>query len=274
MDQFKIYLEKKKLVAKSVNRIIQITNRYLSWLKNKNLEIDDSFYSDLMNFIGYLQNLDLKTATINDYIRCIGHYYEFKKLNNVTIGVRLLGETRIKYLLFTEEKLDKIYSDYLNHNSIKKIILGLIIYQGLDRNELFRLKLNDLNLKEGKIKINGSIRKNERVLDLKSYQILLIYDYIKQNAPRDELFLFFCKDNRIRKLLEDLLKEVKKINNDIVNLRQLKHSCYSVWIKKFGIRKAQYFAGFKKPSSIQKYKDQDLESLKGDIVKFHPLNNL
>ncbi len=132
--------------------------------------------------------------------------------------------------------------------------------------------MNDFNLKEGKIKINGSLRKNERVLDLKSYQILLIYDYIKQNDSRDELFPFFCKNNRIRKLLEDLLKEVKKINNDIVNLRQLKHSCYSVWIKKFGIRKAQYLSGFKKPSSIQKYKDMDLEDLKGDVLRFHPLN--
>ncbi len=272
MNQFKIYLEKKKLVTKSINRIIQITQKYLSWLKSKNLEIEESTYSDLMNFIGYLQNQDFKTATINDYVRCIGHYYDFSKLNNVTIGVRLLGETRIKYLLFTEEKLDKIYSDYLNHNSIKKIILGLIIYQGLDRNEVFKLKLNDLNLKEGKIKINGSLRKNERVLDLKSYQILLIYDYIKQNDPRDELVPFYYKDNRIRKLLDDLLKEIKQINNDIVNLRQLKHSCYGIWIKKFGIRKAQYFSGFKKPSSIQKYKDMDLEDLKGDILKFHPLN--
>ncbi len=272
MDQFKIYLEKKKLVTKSITRIIQITQKYLSWLKNKNLEIDESTYSDLMNFIGYLQNLDLKTTTINDYIRCICHYYDFRKLNNVTIGVRLLGETRIKYLLFAEEKLNKIYSNYSNINSIKKIILGLIIYQGLDRNGIFKLKINDLNLKSGKIKISSSNRKNERVLDLKSYQILLIYDYINEKVLKEELFPSFGKDNRIRKLLEELLKEIKQINNDIVNLRQLKQSCYGVWLKKFDIRKAQYFSGFKKASSIQKYKDQDLESLKGDIVKFHPLN--
>ncbi|MCP3659857.1 MAG: hypothetical protein GY830_05885 [Bacteroidetes bacterium] len=272
MKPFNNYLENKKLVKKSIKRIIQIAQKYLSWLKSKNLEIEDSSYSDLMNYIGYLQNQDLKTATINDYIRCIGHYYDFKKLNNVTIGVRLLGETRVKYLLFTEEKLDKIYSDYLNHNTIKKIILGLIIYQGLDRNEIFKLKIDDLDLEHGKISIGFSHRKNERFLDLKSYQILLTYDYTKQNELKNNLFPFYCKDNRIRKLLDELLKEIKKINNDIINLRQLKYSCYAIWIKKFGIRKAQYFAGFKKASSIQKYKDQDLESLKGDIVKFHPLN--
>ncbi len=268
MEAFKVYLQKKQLILKSINRIIQISYKYITWLKSKKLEIEDTSYSDLMNYIGYLQNQDLKTATINDYIRCIGHYYDFKKLSNVTIGVRLLGETRIKYLLFTEEKLDKIYSDYLNHNSIKKIILGLIIYQGLDRNEIFKLKIDDLNLEQGKIKINSSLRKNERILDLKSYQILLFYDFIRQS----DLFSFYCKENRIRKLLEELLKEIKETNKDIINLRQLKHSCYSVWIKKFGIRKAQYFSGFKKPSSIQKYKDQDLEDLKENVMKFHPLN--
>ncbi len=271
MEAFKNYLEKKQLILKSINRIIQISYKYITWLKSKSLKIEDTSYSDLMNYIGYLQNKNLKTATINDYIRCIGHYYDYKKLGNVTIGVRLLGETRVKYLLFTEEKLDKIYSDYLNYKSIKKIILGLIIYQGLDRNEIFNLKIDDLDLEHGKISIGFSHRKNERVLDLKSYQILLIYDYTKQNELKNNLFPFYCKGNRIRKLLDDLLKEIKMLNSDIINLRQLKYSCYAIWIKKFGIRKAQYFSGFKKPSSIQKYKDMDLEDLKGDVLRFHPL---
>ncbi len=270
MEAFKNYLQKKQLILKSINRIIQISYKYITWLKSKKLEIEDTSYSDLMNFIGYLQNIDLKTATINDYIRCIGHYYDFRKIDNVTIGVRLLGETRIKYLLFTEDKSDKIYHSY-NLDSIKKIVLGLIIYQGLDRNEVFRVKIDDLDLVKGKIRVGVNLRKNERFLDLKSYQILLIYDYIKEKNLNDELFPFFCKENRIRKLLYDLLKGIKEVNKDIINLRQLKHSCYGIWIKKFGVRKAQYFAGFKKPSSIQKYKDMDLEDLKWDILRFHPL---
>ncbi len=267
MQGFRIYLERKKLVVKSINRIVQVTQKYLFWLKSRNLDIGEASYSDFMNFIGFLQENDLKKATINDYIRCIGHYYDFSKLDNITIGVRLLGEIRINYPLFTEEKLSEIYGGYSGADSIKKMVLGLIIYQGLDRNEIFKLKIEDLDLERGKIRIGSSLRKNERFLDLKSFQILLFYDFIRQG----DLFSFYCKENRIRKLLEGLLKGIKEANKDIINLRQLKHSCYSVWIKKFGIRRAQYFSGFKKPSSIQKYKDQDLEDLKSDVLRFHPL---
>ena len=224
-----------------------------------------------MNYIGHLQESDLKTSTINDYIRCIWHYYDFCGLDNVTVGVRLLGETRSKYPLFTEEKLDDIYNDYCVSEPIKKIIIGLIIYQGLDRNGVFKLKIDDLDLVNGKIKVGSSLRKNDRVLDLKSHQILLFYDYIKENYLGKDLFPSFGQENKIRKLLEELLLDLKKQNGDVINLRQLRYSCYGVWIKRFGVRKAQYFAGFKKPSSIQKYQNLDLEDLKGDVKKFHPL---
>ncbi len=224
-----------------------------------------------MNYIGYLQESDLKTSSINDYIRCIGHYYDFCKLDNVTVGVRLLGETRSRYPLFKEEKLDEIYRNYSSKDVVKKITLGLVIYQGLDRNEVFKLKIDHFDLMNGKIKVGSSLRKNERILDLKSHQILLFCDYIKQNDLEDEIFPSFGKENRVRKLLEELLLDLKKQSGDVINIRQLRYSCYSVWIKKIGIRRAQYYSGFKKPSSIQKYQNLDFEDLKGDISRFHPL---
>ncbi len=270
-EKFKTYLKKKKLIDKSIKRVTDITQKYLHWLETKNLEIEYTQYPDLMNYIGYLQESDLKTATINDYIRCIGHYYDFRKLDNVTLGVRLLGETRSKYPLFSEEKLDEIYSCYSSKNVVKKIILGLIIYQGLDRNEVFKLKIDDLDLSNGKIKVGSSLRKNERILDLKSHQIMLFYDYIRQNDLKFKLFPSFDKENRIRKLLEEILLNLKKQSGDVMNLRQLRYSCYATWIKRVGVRKAQYLSGFKKPSSIQKYQNLDLEDLKGDVSRFHPL---
>ena len=41
-----------------------------------------------------------------------------------------------------------------------------------------------MDLVNGKIKVGSSLRKNDRVVDLKSHQILLLYDYIKENYDR------------------------------------------------------------------------------------------
>ncbi len=74
-----------------------------------------------------------------------------------------------------------------------------------------------------------------------------------------------------KKLIDKSIKRVIDITKKYLHWLEVKNLCYAVWIKKFGIRKTQYLAGFKKPSSIQKCKDLDLEDLKGDIKRFHPL---
>ena len=40
--KFKIYLEKKKLIDKSIKRVIDITQKYINWLERKKLKIEDT----------------------------------------------------------------------------------------------------------------------------------------------------------------------------------------------------------------------------------------
>ena len=56
------------------------------------------------------------------------------------------------------------------------------------------------------------------------------------------------------------------------NFNVVRQSRYAIWIKQYGLRKAQYLAGFKHPSSIQIYQDQDLQDLKEVILRWHPLD--
>ena len=58
-----------------------------------------------------------------------------------------------------------------------KVILGLMIWQGLGARELAKLEVKDIKLREGKIYIQGSRRSNERELKLESHQILDIMEY-------------------------------------------------------------------------------------------------
>lgn len=49
-----------------------------------------------------------------------------------------------------------------------KIIVGLMVYQGLNTTELIHLELEDLQLYKGKIYIKSGARSNARTLELKS----------------------------------------------------------------------------------------------------------
>jgi len=187
MDKFRIYLEKKKYVPKTISRIQVIAKTYLNWLESKYLEIKEASYKDLLNYIGHMQNEKRSKSLINEYLRGVSHYYEYKKIPNITLEVRLLGETKTRLPLLKEEKLDEIYNNFsqLEDEKFKqtdKIILGLIIYQALDRTEILNLKLDALNLSQGKLKIReGTKKKAERILNLESHQIIPLHEFINNH---------------------------------------------------------------------------------------------
>jgi len=227
-----------------------------------------------------MQNEKRSKSLINEYLRGLSHYYEYKKLPNVTLEVRLLGETKSKLPLLKEVKLDEIYNNFSplkaeKSNQTDKIILGLIIYQALDRTEILKLRLDELNLAQGKLKIVGGIKKKaERILNLKSHQIIPLHEYINNHRINlnEKLLSFTCeKYSRLRNQLKRILIQIQSKNKEIINFNQLKQSRYAIWIQKYGIRKAQYLGGFKQPSSVQIYQDMYLEDLKNNIKKYHPL---
>ena len=47
--------------------------------------------------------------------------------------------------------------------------------------DIERLRIEDLDLKNAKIKVKSTGITNERILDLKAEQILLFYEYLKEN---------------------------------------------------------------------------------------------
>jgi integrase/recombinase XerD len=186
--------------------------------------------------------------------------------------------------LLNSEELDKIYNTYEPTNKLKyqrreKLILGLIIYQGLDRKSLLNIKVTDIDLSKGTISVPESgKRKNSRILKLESHQILPFQSYISKDreAINEKLFSTISEseiklDEELKRINKNLKAQKKSHNIEIKRLTQLIQSRYGIWIKKHGIRKAQYLGGFKKALSMQEYSKRDIEDLQSGIEKYHPL---
>ncbi len=285
MKTFKIYLEKKRFTPKRIRRASGIVKKYKSWLEEKKLEISETEYRDILNYIGYLQKNNFKRALINEYLVNIGHYYTHLDIENPTIGVRLIGIPEERQILFSSEELDKIYENYSPsergiYKQTDKLLLGLTIYQALDTKGIFHIKANDINLEKGKILIPSSGRhRQERVLKLESHQIMPFNYYINNVRLKynNKLFTRACEyAETLKTQLYELLKKVrvqsKEINIEVNSLTQLRQSRYSIWLKQHGTRQSQYMGGFKNPKSLLRYQEQNIEDLKSDIEKYHPLN--
>ncbi|PPK92241.1 integrase/recombinase XerD [Nonlabens xylanidelens] len=192
------------------------------------------------------------------------------------------------------EELEDLYYSYdvdiVNMLSRKrnKIMLGLLVYQGITTSELQRLKVEDVQLYKGKINILGTKKTGSRELELKPWQLMELMQYINEIRPEllnqstciersrneetDLLFFNKGKSTSLSNPLYALTKELKKINNTFINMQQIRNSVIVDWLSKNNLRKVQYMAGHKYISSTEKYQQDDLESLHETVNMFHPFS--
>jgi len=68
-----------------------------------------------------------------------------------------------------------------------------------------------------------------------------------------------------------LFTDIKKINANIKNPKQIRASVIVDWLKHYNLRQVQYMAGHRYVSSTERYQANNLENLKSQVEKFHPL---
>ena len=281
IDDFRKYLEQKEIVEKNITRMVNLLNAWLEWLP---VEVKDSSYKHLLDFIGHLQKQEKSTHQINRSLQTISHYYQFKELPNVALTTRVKGTvSKVNVKPLTEEELTKIYEVFESKSTnyfkeSDKLILGLMIYQGLEMGDFMKVELKDINLEKGTIYIPERGQRRSRIIKLESKQILPIHSYILQHRNQEsEKFLSPQADDyhqlhwQFKKLSKNLKKEAKeKLNIEIKKLNHLRQSRVSIWVKNEGLRKGQYLAGFRRVLSAERYRKADLTDLKEQIKLHHP----
>jgi site-specific recombinase XerD len=65
--------------------------------------------------------------------------------------------------------------------------------------------------------------------------------------------------------------EVRKIYPNVKNAKHIRASVIAKWVKMHNLRKAQYLAGHRYISSTESYLQNDMEGLKEEVDKFHPM---
>ncbi|MFT6335927.1 MAG: integrase/recombinase XerD [Halioglobus sp.] len=289
MKEFRDYLEQQEIVEKNITRMVNLLKSWLEWLP---LEVEESKYKHLLDYIGHLQKQEKSTHHINRSLQTISHYYQFKELPNIALTTRVKGtisKANIKPL--TEEELTKIYEvfetksssstersrrDYFKESD--KLILGLMIYQGLEMGDFMKVELKDINLEKGIIYIPERGQRRSRKINLQSHQILQLHTYILLHRNQDSEMLLSPQAEdynqlhwQFKKLSKHLKQEAKnKLNITIQKLNHLRQSRVSIWVKNEGLRKGQYLAGFRRVLSAERYRKADLTDLKDQIKKHHP----
>lgn len=296
-DGFIDYLKKRQF-SHSTLATSRITIRlYLKWLEIENMEAEQVSYQDLLGFMKYCSNKGTSQRTIQHYMNTVKHFYKHLEEEgridiNPVLGIEVKGVKRkVLYHILQPHELHKLYNQYPGdtlRDRRNKVMLGLLVYQGIRTEEMTRLTVKDIKLREGKIDVLGSRKNNGRLLQLESHQVMDMYDYIlkvrpeifkmepkrksQQNQETDQLFIGEGGNcYSLSNFMTQLMIKVRKINPSVLNAKQIRASVITKWVKMYNLRKAQYLAGHRYISSTEGYLQNDMEGLKEEVQQFHPL---
>jgi integrase/recombinase XerD len=222
-----------------------------------------------------------------------------QKIENPTTQIQIKGVKRkMLYDILSKQELESLFNNFeiLDENSKfknqnwfttsqlaskrNKVILGLLIYQGLGTTELGRLTEKDLKLREGKIFIAGTRRSNEREMKLEAHQVLDIMEYTLKtrqeilnlnNKTSESLFVSAGESNQFRSVINKLIKKLNKQSSKVTSVFQIRTSVITHWLKIHNLRQVQHMAGHRYVSSTESYFVNDLDDLQEDITKYHPI---
>lgn len=263
-------------------------NRYLSNYP----DAPAAKYNDVVQYIGALRKKYCHTATLRKILSAIKAYYAYLceagiRKDNPAKMIRLKDKVNKDIQLqdlFTSAELEKLLGrkePYKNTGYKNKVMMGLLIYQALQPQEMCNLTIEDINLTAGTIYIKSTAKTHNRALSLKPNQILLLYEYIHTIRPA------LCKAANVHTLLIGL--QGKPLNpwdismhvrrcfktlypNKTLTPTAIRQSVIANLLKQgHDISVVQSFAGHKLPGATQRYKQNGVDTLKTAIQKYHPL---
>lgn len=277
----------------SIPTYLKTQNQFTEWCIKYGTTAETIDYKTFLKYIEELRKRNLKARTLKTYVCNLKIYFDYLvalgfRVENIIQNINIKGiKQEVIHNILTQDELEDLYQSYntIKGNSLarkrNKIMLGLLVYQGLTTQNLQQLQVDNIQLYKGKIDVLGTKKSNRRLLELKPWQLMELMEYINEvrpsileqtNKETEQLFLPLGSSLKLQNSLSKITTELKKINHKFIDVKQIRTSVIVNWLKQHSLRKVQYLAGHRYISSTERYQQDDLESLHKTINTFHPFS--
>ena len=167
MTTYKAYLEQENYSKTSIESYIRETQLFIKWNTKNHTTPETIDYKLLLKHIKYLQRKGNTKKTINHKIGILKSYFKYLvsehcRADNPAENINIKGIKRnTNYNLLDSDELEDLYYSFETENikdnyhkltaKRNKIIVGLMVYQGLNTTELKHLEIENLQLYKGKL---------------------------------------------------------------------------------------------------------------------------
>lgn len=284
------YYLRERFAKRTAHGYQLIIENYCGQIKNP----EQAKYKDVLNYLEKQRRRGKKANTLLTYIAAIKIYYDWlkkigKRKDHPCKHMRL--KDRIDHRVNVQDLFSSTELDFLLEQPTRefkrmsgivlrgKVILSLLVYQGLTTKNIVNLEVTDLNLEQATIYIKSETTLNARTLELHPKQIMIMSKYMNEERT------LLNRDNTTKLILtrryepergcgiNNVLKTYKYLfPNKTLNPLAIRQSVITNLLKAGkDIRAVQVFAGHKSPKTTEYYQQTGLEELTAAVMKFHPL---
>jgi len=266
MHEFREYLVAKGYTPKSIASFVYSTEKFLVWLQAQHVLPQYATYNRLVAYVKHLKKRGNSSRYINGQLNGIKHYFDHLHSmglvpDNPVIGLHIKGvKRRLPHGILTKEQLLKIYQECPSKYPEDKVLVGLMVFQGLRQRELARMQAQDLDLEKMQVFVVGDKRTASRYIPLDKHQLAHLEAYFKGH------------DRLLKKSIKYHINRLTSyLNSHVDSLRQLRASVITNWLKGHNLRETQYLSGHKYISTTEKYQRVRPEALQRAVELYHPL---
>ena len=285
-QQLDKYLQK-KYALQTVKVYLFDINRYLLYMGKKRAE--NATWQDVLEYLAYLRAHYHNPHTINRILCAVKAWYFYlletgKRRDHPCRNLKLkdAGVSDIQLQdLFSQAEMERLMQRrerFPLATLRNRVLISLLIYQGLRHKEIIRIRMQDIDLESGSIFVRPTARGMARTLTLQPRQVMLFYEYINNVRPAllkadtDRLIITLRGTAEKGEGITYLVETFRHLfPGRLLNPRTLRQSVIANLLSDGkDLRVVQVFAGHKKISSTERYRQSGLKELQAAIEKHHP----
>jgi len=292
--EYRDYLHRQGYAKSTVETYTRDKKFFVRWCDQKGYRDSEMEYKDCLEYVKKLRREKPTKSTVKHIVGSLKIYFNYlveieHRFDNPVQSINIRGASQmLNHNLLEFDELEDLYYSYQTDNlesfdevsvAIRnKVIVGLMVYQGVNTTTLRKLQYDHIQLEKGKIYVPSTRKSNSRVLELKPQQMTPIIQYLeKQRELLQEKLknysndLFLCNTEKLA-LINRIFVKLKRINHKVTNNKQLRASVVTHWLKNNNIREVQYMSGHRYISSTERYLQDDLDNLHDLIENLHPIS--
>lgn len=257
------------------------TKTYLRQIEKFKLRVENHETASYKDILSYMKDYNINGVGLS----ALKRYYDYllqtdqresHPCRGLTLNIKK-QDIQVQDLFSTEEleiliKRECRYKDLKLRN---KVIIGLLIYQGLSVENIRKLRHSDIDFDSGTVYIRATKQLNRRTLELKAKQIPVIYTYY-QTLDMKRAYLFYNKLGE--KLTTDvILHIVKPLQHLYVDRKltatRIRQSVIRNWVNgtRYSLEEVQLLSGHKWLSTTERYKSGGSVGKREKINRYFPI---